>query len=65
MKVDNDSAIINITDVTLPIVSFGACKYWRKCDNVQVDLGSGVCVECYDKGLDRYEGTLASKSFGQ
>jgi len=51
MKLDNDdSSILNINDVTLPTASFGVCKYWRKCDNVNVELGNDVCMECYDKG---------------
>ena len=35
--------------VLLPPESFGACNNWRKCGNVVVQLGNGLCVDCWDK----------------
>tara|TARA_Y100000296_G_C4964420_1_gene152659 strand:- start:98 stop:346 length:249 start_codon:yes stop_codon:yes gene_type:complete len=47
-----DEAINNIREVTLPIASVGACRNNRNCKNYQVVLGNGLCMNCYDRGLD-------------
>ena len=42
--------------VILPIVTYGDCrrsklsKGSRSCNNFNVALGDGLCVECWDKG---------------
>ena len=51
-EVVRDSALFNINEVTLPRESFGMCKNQRNCKNYQVVLGNGLCMDCYDKGLE-------------
>ena len=50
-----DPAILNIdTEVILPIDSFGVCRQAKKCKNFQeVELGNGLCVDCYDSVGER------------
>ena len=33
--------------------SIGNCKNWRKCKNLNVELGNGLCEECWDKKLTK------------
>ena len=33
--------------------SIGNCKNRRKCKNLNVELGNGLCVECWDKNLSK------------
>ena len=35
------------------IESIGNCKNWKKCKNLDVELGNGLCVECWDKNLSK------------
>ena len=42
----------SIPEVTLPVASVGICKYWKKCGGIDVTLGNGVCIVCWDKGLN-------------
>ena len=47
---------------TLPIETFGACRYSRKqgrrdgCGNFTVVLGNGLCIECWDRKVSKYQG---------
>ena len=40
-------------DVALPISSVGTCMRSYKCGNVDVELGNGLCMKCWDKSLER------------
>ena len=45
--------VFNYDAVRLPEESYGACQNWRKCKQMEVQLGNGFCQKCYDRGLDR------------
>ena len=44
--------LLNLDEVRLPLESTGICKYYKKCKNFDVPLGNGICMLCWDKGLD-------------
>jgi len=43
----------HLSKIPLPRESAGACRYARTCGNYNVILGDGVCVKCWDRGLDK------------
>jgi len=43
----------NFDAVVLPKESFGDCSRSHKCGNVGVELGNGICMSCWDRGLER------------
>lgn len=52
-KHQHDSLFYRLEKIPMPEESFGACKYVKRCKNWNVILGNGLCVRCWDKGLDK------------
>ena len=48
-----------VYDVRLPVESTGRCKNALRCENTDVTLGNGYCMDCYDKGIDSRTGRLS------
>ena len=45
-------SILHVDEVRLPEESVGTCKFSKRCKNFNVPLGNGICIVCWDKGLD-------------
>ena len=53
VKQQQDSLFYRLEQIPMPRESFGTCKYVKKCESWNVILGNGICVKCWDRGLDR------------
>ena len=51
----------NYDAVRLPDATIGTCKYYRRCGNFDVTLGNGVCMDCWDRGMDKRQTDVDSK----
>ena len=45
-------SILHVDEVRLPQASVGVCKFYKRCKSFDVPLGNGICMICWDKGLD-------------
>lgn len=37
-------------ETPIPVHTVGECLRWKRCRSVNVDLGNGYCVECWNTG---------------
>lgn len=49
-------------NVRLPEATEGHCRNYIKCQQFNVQLANGYCVECWDKGLDTAKARMETKA---